>query len=47
MEENMVKCSWCGDEYDFTEIRNTDLGDMCDRCIEAIKSHGEDIAVYY
>lgn len=48
MKDEMTKCYWCGDDYPHDELHMTDLGGcMCDRCIEAVISHGEDIAVYY
>lgn len=48
MKDEMIKCIWCGEEYPSDELHDTDLdGKMCDHCIEAIISRGEDIAVYY
>lgn len=48
MKDEMIKCVWCGEEYPRDELHDTDLGGkMCDHCIQAVISHGEDIAVYY
>lgn len=41
-----VKCRWCDEVYDKSEVRLTDLGTMCDRCIAAIRSRGEQVTVY-
>ena len=38
-----VKCEWCGEWHQESELKETDCGFLCDRCIEAIRSHGEDI----
>ena len=45
MEEIYVKCSWCENEYEEYELKETNLGLLCDGCIRAIKSRGEDIWV--
>ena len=48
MNDEMIKCIWCGDEFATDEVHETDLGGcMCDHCIQAVISRGEDIAVYY
>lgn len=41
-----VKCHWCDEVYDKSEVRLTDLGTMCDRCIAALRSRGEQVTVY-
>jgi len=38
-----MKCKWCGEWYQESELKGTDDGFLCDHCIEAIRSHGEDI----
>lgn len=40
------ECSWCGEEFDTSELYKTDIGVMCDHCIAAIRSRGEKIVVY-
>ena len=47
MEESTITCSWCGEEFSPDEVYNTDIGDLCDRCIQAIKSRGETITITY
>lgn len=37
------KCSWCGEEFDATELRITELGELCESCVAAIRSRGEDL----
>jgi len=41
----VCRCAWCNGEYDNSDLRVTDLGMLCDQCIEAIRSRGEDVAV--
>jgi hypothetical protein len=46
MEENedTVECKWCDDLFDKSECRyEVDLGWLCDRCQQAIKSRGEQL----
>ena len=46
MEENedMVECTWCNELFDKSECRyEADMGWLCDRCIAAIKSRGEEL----
>ena len=38
-------CEWCGSE-DHDGLRKTDLGMLCDMCITAIRSRGEEVIVY-
>lgn len=45
MEEIYVECSWCGNDYEEEELKETNLGFLCDDCIRAIASRGEDIWV--
>lgn len=40
--EDTVECKWCDELFDKSECRyEVDLGWLCDRCQQAIKSHGE------
>lgn len=41
-----IKCRWCDEVYDKSEMRLTNLGHMCDNCITAIRSRGEQVTVY-
>ena len=41
------KCDWCSEEFDDSELTKTDLGMICDNCIAAIRSRGEEVTVYY
>ena len=46
MEENedIVECKWCDELFDKSECRyEVDLGWLCDRCQQAIKSRGESL----
>ena len=37
-------CSWCGEIYDKTDLqKELDLGLLCDGCIRAIESRGEEL----
>lgn len=39
-------CIWCGQVFDRSDVRMTDLGLMCDTCITAVRSRGEEVTVY-
>ena len=39
-------CNWCENDFDKSELTKTDLGMLCDRCIAAIRSRGEEVIVY-
>lgn len=40
-------CEWCNiDDFEPDQLHKTDLGMLCDRCIAAIRSRGEDLFVY-
>lgn len=40
-------CAWCNcDDFVESDLHDTDLGMLCDQCIEAIRSRGEDLYVY-
>jgi len=45
MDEEVLCCDWCGEEFERSELRETDLGMLCDRCISAIWSRGEKVYV--
>lgn len=48
-EEPLVNdghCVWCNEEFDESELHHTDIGMLCDRCIAAITSRGERLAIY-
>lgn len=38
-------CEWCGESYDITELYHTDLGFICETCISAVQSRGEEVVV--
>lgn len=42
-DDDVRKCSWCGEEFDTTELIPTDLGCICERCLTAIRSRGEQV----
>lgn len=42
----VAQCQWCGDVTEFTDEGGrceTDLGWLCNRCIAALKSRGEEL----
>lgn len=43
--EDIRKCEWCNGEYYEGDLRRTDMGMLCETCIEAIRSRGEDICI--
>lgn len=45
-DEHLVACEWCGDEYEPDELTKTDIGWLCETCIEEIRSRGENITLY-
>lgn len=44
-DDEVAHCAWCNCEYDASDLVPTDLGMMCETCIMAIRSRGEDVAV--
>lgn len=44
-EDDVHKCAWCNCEYEASDLVPTDLGMLCETCIMAIRSRGEDVAV--
>lgn len=45
--DDLGTCSWCEDDYDLSELKRTDMGYLCSRCIDAILSRGEPLAIYH
>lgn len=45
-DDGVCKCAWCNNEFDSTDLIPTDLGMLCETCITAIRSRGEDVATY-
>ena len=45
-DDEPALCAWCEDEFDADQLHMTDLGLLCDRCIAAIRSRGEEVIVY-
>lgn len=45
--EDEVECDWCHDLFLLSELKDTDLGRLCDRCIADIKSRGECVTVIH
>ena len=41
--EELKECTWCKEEYEVSDLTQTDIGLLCDKCIRAIKSRGEDL----
>lgn len=39
-------CAWCGEDFDQSLLTRTDLGYLCEHCIEAIRSRGESVTIY-
>ena len=44
-DDDVRRCSWCNGEYDTTDLIPTDLGMICENCIMAIRSRGEDVCI--
>lgn len=44
--DETVHCDWCELDFDESQLKKTDLGMLCDRCIAAIRSRGEEVIVY-
>lgn len=42
--EGVHRCAWCKEEFDESDLVPTDLGMLCERCINAIRSRGEQIS---
>jgi formylmethanofuran dehydrogenase subunit E len=45
LPEPKESCEWCREPYEESELRTTDLGILCDRCINAIRSRGETVII--
>ena len=44
-EDELTECSWCEEEYEESELKQTNLGLLCSNCIDAIRSRGEKVWV--
>lgn len=40
------KCFWCENEFEDGELIETNLGLLCEDCIRALKSRGEEVVIY-
>lgn len=45
-DDDVRKCSWCNGEYEASDLIPTDLGMLCETCITAIRSRGEDVIIF-
>lgn len=45
-EDELCECEWCHNEFEWSELIPTDLGRLCSRCIDAIRSRGEYVTTY-
>jgi len=43
--DELKTCSWCNEEYEESELKQTSHGLLCHTCILAIKSRGEKITI--
>lgn len=43
MAEDMIKCEWCEEDYEEFDLVETNLGMLCEHCIRAIRSRGEEV----
>lgn len=43
--EDPRTCIWCGEVFARADMHRTDIGIMCDRCITALRSRGEQVTV--
>jgi len=43
MMDIMSKCEWCNEEFEESELTDTQIGKVCSQCIAAIKSRGEEV----
>lgn len=44
-DNELKKCDWCEAEYEMSELKDTNQGALCFKCIKAIKSRGEKIVI--
>lgn len=44
-DDDVRRCSWCNGEYEASDLIPTDLGMLCETCIAAIRSRGEDVCI--
>ena len=45
-DEDTVACDWCEDPVPTSELYKTNFGNLCEYCIQEIKSRGEKITIY-
>ena len=43
MDDDKEQCEWCEEEYESSELKETNIGKLCPRCIDAILSRGEEL----
>lgn len=43
---SFTTCEWCREEFDASELYSTDLGILCNTCIKAVRSRGEEVRVF-
>ena len=41
--DKLSKCEWCNDEYEDSELYETELGKICFKCMKGLISRGEDV----
>lgn len=44
--EFWTDCDWCGENFPISELKRTDLGLLCDICIRAVQSRGEEVIIF-
>lgn len=44
-KEDTIECDWCEEFQEETEVKDTNYGKLCWKCIKALQSRGEDIIV--
>lgn len=42
-DEELKTCDWCNNEFEECDLTETNFGLLCDCCIRAIQSRGEEI----
>ncbi len=43
--EQLHSCDWCKNDFLEDQLTDTNLGKLCDRCIQAIRSRGERVEI--
>lgn len=44
-DDDVCRCAWCNGDYEACDLIPTDLGMLCETCITAIRSRGEDVSI--